>query len=252
MDLQGTTFDQLWAATGLAVLAIAAAAILVLFLIMAGCLKFSISLIAQHKISFVAAFGYLIAITIINSLIGSIIGSVAGPLGGLIALPLTIFATLACIAQAGDCGYLRALGVYIVFCFTATFGMFGAAMVLLVPLAMIGNLGEGLTDDFLQAREQSTEFENGGIREVNWETFGMTASEEPAEDADAPLSPKKLETSAPAIDLPPDPPKTPQSTVPANRTATPSNRTAPTPTRPQRQKKPIRAPDGTQLNPFFK
>ncbi|MEM6473008.1 MAG: hypothetical protein AAF802_25835 [Planctomycetota bacterium] len=253
MDLQDPTFEQFVATMGVTVLAIVAAVVVLMFLIMAGCLKLSVSLIARHRISFLAALGYLFAITVINSLIGSVLGSVVGPLGGLIALPLTIFATLACLSQAGNCGYLRAFGIYIVFCITATIGMMGVGLVAIIPLAMIGDLGEGLNGQFLQASEQGVELQDGEIQEVNWEAFGFDDEDAADKDAVEPSwfdEPKEAVTPsrepiAPAAGgiVPPGPTSAPPPT-PA-----PPARRAPTRKSP---KTPTRAPDGTQLNPFFK
>ncbi|MEO1618483.1 MAG: hypothetical protein AAFV88_21705 [Planctomycetota bacterium] len=234
MDLQEPSIEQFYALGG-AVIATVAVAMLLFFLVMAGCLKLSISLIARHKISFLSALGYLFAMTVLNALIGSVLGSTLGPIGGLLSLPLSIFATLACISQAGNCGYLRAFGVYIVFCIISTVGIFMLALMLLVPLGMIGTLGEGLPDGFMQAENQESDLDTGlggEIQEVNWDS--ITFADEPAtgtsgeSESDVNETATEVQTVTPPV---------------------PERQKAPAPKRAPR--KPKRAPDGTQLNPFF-
>ena len=117
-------------------------ALLFSFVVMAGTLKLSIKWIGNKNPSFIACFGWLLAITFVNAFIGFASHVMLGPFGGLLALPLTIFSTLYIISMAAECDLLRAFGIWLVNSLLSTIGLIVIVFAAAIPLAAIGAMAK--------------------------------------------------------------------------------------------------------------
>ena len=231
-------------------------AILFMFALMAGTLKLSIAWLGKSSPSYLACFGWLLAITFVNSFIiyGTLI--VFGQTALILATPLTWAVTLYMLSSAANCGLIRAFGIWIVNSILATIGIVAIAFVMTIPLAIIGAGvqagGENLQAEFDEMDQmmedldaQMEELEKIEIPEttnVGFQSPEQTQSQV-EEQLDRVRSSERTKLSE-------------QKKIELFEQAAPSRQMKPK-SKPRRslktgsKKKARRAADGTTLNPFF-
>lgn len=269
--MENISQDQFLAlgAVGLAIFAIA---FLVSFLIMAVTMKLSIKWIGNSSPSIIACFGWLLAMTFVNGFIMFASGAVLGQMGGLLALPLTLFATLYMYSMAAECDLLRAFGIWTVNSLLSSIGLIAVAFVAAIPLAMIGAGaqagGEGMQADFQEVEKMMADLD-AQMKEIDAMEFPEPTNvsfevgdeyelqegdeyefQEGDGDTDFQLNGPSGEVSTAEV-MPPTT-EAPKSSVQSTGTESASELTAQPKSRPSRQKPaPRRAPDGSTINPFF-
>ncbi|KAA5544551.1 hypothetical protein FYK55_09525 [Roseiconus nitratireducens] len=244
-------------AIGITGLVIIGVAMVVTLAVMAGTLKLCIALIGNRNPSYLACIGWLIAIGFMNAFIVTTAWSVFGRGAVLLATPLTWFVTLYLISTAADCGLLRAFGIWFANSILGTIGLIAVMFVMSIPLAMFGANMEG---KMKQIKSQMQTAQNAASQQEG--PFDPDLASNPrdggSQSGAASGGGLKKKTEQPDISV-----VRHDAVSKANATTTDAvtkqqRATVPKP-RPMVKAKPRptprpaikRAPDGTQLNPFF-
>ncbi|WP_182868962.1 hypothetical protein [Stieleria mannarensis] len=222
--------------------AIIGAVLFVTFAMMAGTLKLSIAWLGKASPSYLACFGWLLAITFVNCFLVVATQSLFGETAVLLVTPLTWFVTLYMVSTAADCGLLRAFGIWIVNSFLSAFGLAAVLLLVLIPLSILG-AGLDAGGDRLQAEfekvdammaeldeQQQTldQIEIPEIVEVNFPSEEDAESSQPGESNDADPTDQNRKAASTIRFMPRSNDRPDRTTV-----------------------TPRRAADGSLVNPFF-
>ncbi|QEG02507.1 hypothetical protein Mal15_66280 [Stieleria maiorica] len=222
--------------------AIIGAVLFVTFAMMAGTLKLSIAWLGKASPSYLACFGWLLAITFVNCFLVVGTQSLFGETAVLLVTPLTWFVTLYMVSTAANCGLFRALGIWIVNSFLSAFGMAAIILVALIPFSILG-AGLDVGGDRLQAEFEKVD---AMIAELDEQQQTLDQIEVPEIVEVSFPSEEDAEPSQPSESIDAD--ATDQKT-PAASTIRIKPRSSVRPDRPTVT--PRRAADGSMVNPFF-
>lgn len=225
---------------GMAGLAIASIALVLIFSLVGFCLNLSLGIVGNRKPGVLRCVGWLIAIGFVNGFISSVLMSLLGNLGGLVALPVNTFSTAYMLSVAGDCSVFRGFLANILSGILSAVSVVILIFVIVLPLGLIGTnaeKGDGeiatMMNDFREAAEASRNAASTDGEGLDLgEQFNPVSSQPeltPEAKAESLLERFGFGTS--------------ESEPEPEEAKVPVPRKKPTPVK--------RAPDGSQLNPFF-
>lgn len=251
-----TINQEQFLALGALGIAIVGAVLLVSFAVMAGTFKLSVAWLGKSSPSYLACFGWMLAITFVNSFLvfGAMI--VFGEVAAMMVTPLTWFVTLYMVSTAANCGLMRAFGIWLVNSFLSGIGLAAIAFVVTIPLAIIGagvNAGgenlqaefdkvDAMMADLDSQMEELEQFDFPQTTEVSFPTETSIDDDSiPTGDGDQ----VENDTSDEALH---DSEPTPVTSSTASDRAVQHQPRKTSPSRPVQTR---RAADGSTINPFF-